>query len=54
MKFILENNTVHKKLRIKKITKNFFDGGSLKKLTSPLVIFRLGARNEKQYCGNIQ
>ena len=39
MKFILENNTVHKKLRIKKITKKFFDGGSLKKLTSPFSYF---------------
>ena len=54
----MRNNTNHQKLRIKKNAKKiiyfFFMGLPLKGYVASEVVFRLGARNEKQYCGNIQ
>ena len=42
------------KIKNTKITKHFFMGVPLKGYVAFKVIFRFGARNEKQYCGNIQ
>ena len=42
------------KIKHEKITKKKLMGVPLKGYVASEVIFRFGARNEKQYCGNIQ